>query len=113
MLKRPRRNRKSASVRSLVEETIVRPADLVAPFFVLSGKKRRQVLKTMPGVESLSADELVKEAEKLHKGGIRGIALFPIVETEKKDAKGSKALDAKCALPNAIRLLKKELPSLC
>lgn len=113
MLKRPRRNRKSASIRALVEETILQPCDLVAPFFIVSGEKTREALPAMPGIERFSPDEVLKEAERLHKSGIRGVALFPIVSAEKKDAVGSGALQANGALPQAIRLLKKELPSLC
>ncbi len=112
MLKRPRRNRKSASIRALLEETILRPSDLVAPFFVVEGDKQRETLKTMPGIERLSPDELLRDAEELHKKGVAGIALFPIVDAKKKDAEGSAALDPDCALPAAIRLLKKELPAL-
>lgn len=113
MLIRPRRNRKSPSVRSLVEETVLRPADLVAPFFVIAGEKKRVALDTMPGIERLSSDELLRDVEKLHKKGLAGIALFPIVAAEMKDDRGSKALDPEGALPQAVRLLKKEIPSLC
>ena len=113
MLKRPRRNRKSASIRSLVEETVLRPADLVAPFFVVEGEKKRHALETMPGIERLSPDELLRDVEMLHKKGLTGVALFPIVDKEKKDADGSSALDPHGALPQAIRLLKKEMPTLC
>lgn len=113
MYKRPRRNRKTPSIRSLVEETVLRPADFVAPFFVVGGEKRREKLETMPGIERLSPDELVRDAEKLHKKGLAGIAIFPIVAAEKKDGDGSGALDPDGVVPQAVRLLKKELPSLC
>lgn len=113
MLTRPRRNRKSPAVRSLVEETVLRPADLVAPFFIVSGEKKRVSLETMSGIERLSPDELLRDVEKLHKKGLAAVALFPIVAAEEKDDNGSKALDPDGALPQAVRLLKKEIPSLC
>ncbi len=112
MLKRPRRNRLSATTRSLVQETVLQFSDLVAPFFVVEGEKKREALATMPGIECLSPDELLKDVEKLHRRGIPGVALFPIVSKETKDSHGTAALDSQGAIPLAIRLLKKELPSL-
>ena len=59
---RPRRLRRSESLRGLVRETIVRPADLVLPLFVRPGKGVRQAVSSMPGVDQTSADELVRDA---------------------------------------------------
>jgi porphobilinogen synthase len=113
MLKRPRRNRKSAAIRSLVEETILRPSDLVAPYFIVEGKNRREELDTLPGIERLSPDELLKDIEKLHKKGLAGVALFPVLPSERKDTEGSAAFDPHGILVQTVRLLKRELPTLC
>jgi porphobilinogen synthase len=113
MLRRPRRNRKSAAVRSLVAENFLRPTDLVAPFFVTAGENRKDAIATMPGVSTLSADLIVKEAEALHRKGVPAVALFPVIDSKLKDAQGSEALNPHGHLPACIRLIKKELPSLC
>ncbi len=113
MIKRPRRNRKSPSIRAMVEETILRPSDLIAPFFVMEGKNKREEIKNFPNVFRLSVDQIVREAEKLHKRGIPAIALFPTIPQKEKDLEGSGALDEKGIIPRALITLKKEIPSLC
>ncbi|MFI5334740.1 MAG: porphobilinogen synthase [Chlamydiales bacterium] len=113
MLKRPRRNRRTPAIRSLVSETLLSPADLVACFFVVEGKKRREEIPSLPQVFKLSVDELVKEAEALHKKGIPAVALFPIVDPSLKNFIGDEALNEKGVIPQAILRLKKEIPTLC
>ncbi len=110
---RPRRNRKSDAIRRLVEESFLRPADLVAPFFVLEGEKQRVKIPSFPGVDQLSIDLVLKEAERLHSKGVPSIALFPVIDPSMKDAEGSKALDPNGIIPRALQMLKKEIPSLC
>lgn len=112
-MQRPRRNRRTVAIRSLVSETTLCPSDLVMPFFVLPGEKRREPLKSLPGIFSFSGDELLKEAKILHKRGIPAIALFPIVSQEKKDPLGQEALREMGTIPQTLKMLKKELPSLC
>ncbi len=113
MLKRPRRNRKTPAIRSLVEETVLRPADLVAPFFVAQGENRRDPIASMPGVDRLSIDHILREAESLHRAGVPAIALFPVVETDSKDLHASAALREDGLIPRSVSLLKREIPSLC
>ena len=111
MLQRPRRNRKTASIRSLCQETLICPEDFIMPFFVLEGEKRREENPSLPGLSKLSKDEIVKEALILHKAGVPAVLLFP--GECKKDLLGSEALSFKGAIPETVRLLKKEIPSLC
>lgn len=113
ILERPRRNRHTAAIRSLVEETYLRPSDFVAPFFLLAGENQQQPIETLPGVSRLSLDHILREAEKLHRFGIPAIALFPVIDPELKDEHGSEAFNERGLIPQAIRLLKKEIPSLC
>src|ERR1700733_14347613 len=113
LLKRPRRNRKMQAIRSLIEETILRPSDFVVPFFLLPGENQRQSIPSMPGIYRLSADLVLKEAEELHRQGIPAIALFPIIAPEDKDPTGRAALDPKGPLPATIAFIKKRIPSLC
>jgi porphobilinogen synthase len=110
---RPRRNRKSDAIRRLVEESFLRPADFVAPFFVVEGQRKRVKIPSFPGVDQLSIDLILKEAERLHSKGILSIALFPVIDPSMKDAEGSQALDPNGIIPRALQLLKKEIPSLC
>jgi porphobilinogen synthase len=113
LFKRPRRNRTSPSIRSLVAETVLQPADLVAPFFVLPGNQQRQEIASLPGIARLSVDYVLKEAEALHRKGIPAIALFPVMDAAQKDPLGTKALDAHGLIPLAIEKIKREIPSLC
>jgi porphobilinogen synthase len=82
------------------------------PFFVLEGEKRNESDPKLPGLFKLSQDELVKEAENLHRKGIPGVLLFPIEEAHFKDPFGRRALDPNSLIPRTIRFLKKEIPSL-
>jgi len=113
IIQRPRRNRRTAAIRSLVEETYLKASDFVAPFFLLPGKNRREPIERLPGISRLSIDLIVREAEKLHKAGVPAIALFPVIEPELKDAQGSAALDEAGLIPVSVQILKKEIPSLC
>lgn len=113
IIHRTRRNRKTAAIRKLVEETSLRPADFVMPFFVIEGENRREEIKSLPGVYRLSIDLVLKEAEKYHKLGVPAIALFPVTEPAKKDAMGSEALNENGLTPRALEALKTEIPSLC
>lgn len=113
ILKRPRRNRKSPAIRSLVQETILSPSDLIAPFFIREGEKIRENIPSMPKVDRLSIDQLIKDAELLHAQGIPAIALFPVIDPSLKNEMGSEAWNENSLVVRAIQTLKKELPSLC
>lgn len=113
MDQRPRRNRRTPAIRSLVGETLLLPSDLVAPFFLIPGEKERTSIDAMPGVDRMSMEPLLKEAEALHRKGIQAIALFPVIAKEEKDHQGSYALREDGVVPRAIARLKKEIPSLC
>ena len=70
LTQRPRRLRRSANLRALVEETVLRPADFIAPLFVVEGKGRPDEIKSMPGVFRLNIADLVKECRALHQLGV-------------------------------------------
>ena len=113
MLKRPRRNRKHESIRSLVQEHYLMPQDLVVPFFIIEGSQQKEAIPLMPQIFKMSADLALKEAEALHKKGIQSIALFPVYQAGWKDQSGSLALDPNGIIPQTLALFKKEIPSLC
>jgi porphobilinogen synthase len=107
---RPRRLRQSAALRQLVAETHLSAAQLVLPLFVRAGRKLRRPVAAMPGVFQLSPDELVREAARAHALGVPSVLLFGI--PDRKDAKASGAYAKNGIVQQAVRLLKKELPSL-
>jgi porphobilinogen synthase len=107
---RARRLRQSAALRQLVAETHLSAAQLVLPLFVRAGRKLRRTIAAMPGVFQLSPDELVREASRAHALGVPAILLFGI--PDRKDAKASGAYAKNGIVQQAVRLLKKELPSL-
>ncbi|MCP5505472.1 MAG: porphobilinogen synthase [Chlamydiales bacterium] len=113
LLKRPRRNRKSPAIRALVRETNLQTNDLIVPFFIVEGTEQRIPIPSMPGVDRLSIDVLIKEAELLHAQGIQGIALFPVIDPSLKDQSGLEAWNPTSLIPQAIKTLKNELPTLC
>jgi porphobilinogen synthase len=107
---RPRRLRQSATLRQLVAETHLNAAQLVLPLFARSGKKVRRPVNAMPGVFQLSPDELLREAIRAHTLGVPAVLLFGIPDI--KDAKATGAYAKNGIVQQAVRLLKKELPSL-
>ena len=112
-LRRPRRNRKSAAIRSLVQETHLLASDLIAPFFLIEGERERQEVPSMPGVFRWTVDLLIHELERLQDLGLRAIALFPYVDSQKKDAFASEALREEGLIPFAIQKIKAHFPDLC
>ncbi len=113
MIKRPRRNRRSTAIRSLVEETVLRPADLVAPLFIVEGVKVRQSILTMPGIERLSIDLVLEEVKALYKQGIGAVALFPSIEPELRDEHASQGLCSDGLIPRTIKAIKEVMPGMC
>ncbi len=107
---RPRRLRSSPALRNLVRETRLNVEQLVLPLFVRAGRKLRHPIASMPGVFQLSPDELLRESVRAHALGVPAVLLFGI--PDKKDAKASGAFAKNGIVQQAVRLLKKELPSL-
>jgi porphobilinogen synthase len=107
---RPRRLRQSAALRQLVAETHLNVSQLVLPLFVRGGRKICRPIAAMPGVFQLSPDELLREAIRAHTLGVPAVLLFGI--PDRKDAKASGAYAKNGIVQQAVRLLKKELPSL-
>ncbi|HXG28103.1 MAG TPA: porphobilinogen synthase [Nevskiales bacterium] len=111
-LTRLRRMRADEFSRRLVRETRLSTDDLIYPLFVVEGKKQRQPVASMPGIERLSVDLLAREAESLARLGIPAVALFPVVPAAKKSLDAREAYNARGLLPNAVRALKKAVPDL-
>jgi len=107
---RPRRLRRTESLRRLVRETQLSVSQLVLPMFVRSGRALRQPVGSMPGVCQLSVDELLRDAREAERLGIGGVLLFGIPDV--KDAIGSSAWDEHGPVQEAVRALKRETPRL-
>ena len=88
---RPRRLRRTETLRNLVRETRLVPSDFMLPLFAVSGRGVRKPIASMPGVAQLSVDNLVEEARGAYNAGVRSLILFGI--PDRKDAEGSSAWD--------------------
>jgi porphobilinogen synthase len=113
MIHRPRRNRRTAALRSLVQETYLRPNDLILPLFVTEGRKVRTPIGSMPGQFRLSIDLLVETAREASDLGIPAVALFPVVPDSKKDRHAKESANPSGLLQNAIAELKAQVPEIC
>ncbi len=111
-LRRPRRVRKHDFSRRLVRENRLSVDDLIYPMFVLDGENRRESISSMPGIERLSLDLLLKEAEELVQLGIPAIALFPVIPAEQKSLLAEEAYNDDGLVPRVVRALKEHFPEL-
>jgi porphobilinogen synthase len=109
---RPRRNRKAEWARRLVRENVLTTDDLIWPLFVVEGQKTRTAIASMPGVERLSVDEIVRDAERAAKLTIPCIALFPYTEPSLRDETGSEACNPNNLVCQSVRAIKKEFPDI-
>lgn len=109
---RPRRLRRSAEIRDMVRETRVGVRDLVQPLFVIAGSGANEPIASMPGQNRLTVSHLVDECRELYESGLRGVALFPKLETKLKDPKGTEALSKKTLILRAVRAVKAAVPQL-
>ncbi len=109
---RPRRLRRTAAVRALVEETVLRPEDFIAPLFVVDGKPAPEEIASMPGQYRLNIADLVKECRALWKLGVKAVALFPKLDAKLKDAEGTEELNEDGLILRAVKAVKKALPEL-
>jgi porphobilinogen synthase len=109
---RMRRNRRAEWSRRLVREHRLSTDDLIWPLFVMDGDNARAPVPSMPGVERLSVDQAVREAERAAKLTIPCIALFPYTDPSLRDEIGSEALNPDNLVCQAIRAIKKEVPDI-
>jgi porphobilinogen synthase len=109
---RMRRMRRDEFSRRLMRETTVTAADFIYPVFVMEGSRQRVAVPSMPGVERMTVDELVREGEAAAKLGVPAIALFPVTPAEAKSLDGREAWNPDGLAQRAVRALKKALPEL-
>ncbi len=109
---RPRRNRKAEWARRMVRENVITTDDLIWPMFVVDGDNKRLPVASMPGVDRLTVDQAVRDAERAAKLDIPCIALFPYTDPSLRDETGSEALNADNLVCRAVRAIKKEFPEI-
>lgn len=112
MLIRPRRNRKNEVIRSMLRESFLSPANLIAPLFVIDGKDQNIPIKSMPGYSRLSVDHLVLEAKELFQLGVKSVALFPSISDALKTTDAREAYNESGLNARAIRAIKEALPDM-
>ena len=109
---RMRRMRRDDFSRRLMRETNVTPDDLIYPVFVLEGENQREPVMSMPGVERMSIDLLVKEAKHIASLGVPAMAIFPVTPAEAKSEDAAEAYNPEGLAQRAVRAVKEAVPEL-
>jgi len=107
---RPRRLRRTETLRRMIRETRLAPDDLIQPFFVCPGRDVKRPIGSMPGVAQMSVDQVFRAARETQAAGVRAIILFGI--PQRKDPQGSEAWNDQGEVQRAIREIKEHLPGL-
>ena len=109
---RLRRVRRSAALRRLVAESTLSPSDLIYPMFVLDGKKRSEIVPSMPDIRRHSIDGILTEAEAAISLGIPAIALFPVIDPELKSISGEESANPIGIVQRTVTAIKAKYPEL-
>ena len=109
---RPRRMRQDDFSRNLMRENNLSVSHLIYPMFVIDGDKIRQDIPSMPGIQRLSIDELLKDAKECFDLGIPAIAIFPVIKDSLKSNNAEECFNQSGLVPKAVNALKKHVPKL-
>ena len=109
---RMRRNRRTPALRALVQESTLSSADFIYPVFVLDGEGCEEAVPSMPGVSRKSIDLLLTELREAADLGIRSVALFPVIDQDKKSLDGSECANPDGLVQRTVKAIKAELPEL-
>lgn len=112
LLRRNRILRQSPAIRAMVAETIITPADFIAPLFITEGENIREEIPSMLSYYRMSIDLTVKEVNELWQMGIRSVLLFIKCNDELKDNKGTEALNPDGLMQRSIRAIKNACPDM-
>ncbi|GHB67128.1 porphobilinogen synthase [Persicitalea jodogahamensis] len=110
--RRPRRNRRTAAIREMTQETTLSLSNLIFPMFVLEGSNVKSEVKSMPGIYRFSLDTLLEEIREVTDLGIQAICLFPNYPEEKKDKRGTESYREGTLYLNALNEIKNKFPDL-
>ena len=106
---RPRRNRKSESVRKMVRENELRPSNFIYPLFI-HDESSNVAIASMPGCERHSLASMVAEAKDAWQYGVRSFVVFPKVPDALKTVRGEEAYNPNGIVPRAVQMIKEALP---
>ena len=109
---RLRRLRKNLNLIELVSETNLTSKDLIQPIFIKENFKGKEEIESMPGIFRFGLNHVLSEIEEVINAGINAIAVFPVIESSKKDEKGSEALNKSNSIAHSINKIKQEFPEL-
>lgn len=109
---RPRRLRRTPSLRRMVRETQLTVNDLIYPVFVMEGEDRQEEIPSMPEIYRYSLDLLLKEIADAANLGINAIALFPLISSDKKDNAGTESYNPDGLVQRTIKAIKQAIPEI-
>ena len=109
---RLRRLRKNLNLIELVSETNLTSKDLIQPIFIKENFEGKEEIESMPGIFRFGLNHVLSEIEEVINAGINAIAVFPVIESSKKDEKGSEALNKSNFIAHSINRIKQEFPEL-
>jgi porphobilinogen synthase len=99
-------------IRNLMRENVLTVHDLVYPLFIIEGRNRREQITSMPGIERLTLDELEKEAKEIQALNIPAVALFPVIDEDKKTLLAEEAYNPYGLMQRAVQTIKQVTPEL-
>jgi porphobilinogen synthase len=111
MVHRPRRLRRTETLRRMVREHLLQVEDLIYPLFVMEGEGQRVPVPSMPGCYRYTLDLLLTEIQEAHQLGIGAIALFPLIPPAQKDNAGTESYNPDGLIPRAVRAIKQTIPN--
>ena len=109
---RPRRLRRTAFLRAMVQESVLQPSDLILPIFVQEGTAQRTPVPSMPGVNRLSIDQAVEIASEACDLGISSLAVFPVTPSEVKSLDAAEAWNPDGLAQRTFRAIKQAVPDI-
>ena len=112
MLNRPRRNRKHSAIREMVEETVLRPSNLIYPLFLSNNKEEKEEIKSLPDLYRLNLTGILKEIETCVQLGLRTFAVFPVIPGSYKDKTGTYSFADENFYLQAVREIKSQFPGI-
>ncbi len=112
MLRRPRRNRKSAAIRDLVQETTLSVNDLIYPVFLIEGENKKEEVSSMPGIYRYSLDLLLTEIKECTDLGLKAFCVFPSLPESKKDKYATEGHNPDGLYIKALREIKNQFPDI-
>ncbi|HLS94159.1 MAG TPA: porphobilinogen synthase [Sphingobacterium sp.] len=113
MLQRPRRNRKSAVIRNMIQENHLSAANLIFPLFIVDGQQQKTEVSSMPGIFRYSVDNLLREVESCLNLGLKAFDLFPNIDESLKDKYATVSYKKDSLYLRAIEQVKKYFPEAC